>query len=332
MIVSVCIIAYNEENALPHLLSDIVSQDYEAEKMELVLVDSHSNDGTRRLMEAFKNSHPEYLRVKIETNRGKNQASGWNTAIRASEGDVVIRLDAHGRIPKDFVRKNVECLESGEYVSGGPRPNLPESETPWQNMLLLAESSMFGSGIAGFRQGKGKKYVRSMFHAAYRREVLDTVGEFNEDLGRTEDNEFHYRIRKAGYSLCYDPQIHSWQYIRSSLPKMMKQKFGNGYWVALTVKECPGCLGIYHFVPFAFVMGIIVTAVRARLGKPFMAIAMWVAYWITAIAMAFMAVKDEAKHLCQMLLPVVFFLLHVSYGIGSLIGFLKMPFWKKKGM
>ena len=163
-----------------------------------------------------------------------------------------------------------------------------------------------------------------MFHAAYRREVFEKVGLFNENLGRTEDNEMHYRIRQAGYRLCYDPQIHSWQYVRSSIPGMMKQKYGNGDWVARTLGVCPGCLSIYHFVPFAFVIAILVTSILVALKKPFLAIAMWITYWCGAIGMAILAVKNEAKHICQLLLPGIFFLLHLSYGVGSVVGMGKM--------
>ena len=199
MLVSVCTIARNEEEYLPHLLEDITKQDYPAEQIEVVMVDSSSTDGTRRIMERFAEENPQYHNCVVTENPGNNQASGWNQAIRSSTGDIIIRLDAHGRIPEDFVSKNVECMESGEYVTGGPRPNLPEKDTPWQRLLLSAESSMFGSGIAGFRRENEKKYVKSMFHAAYRREVFEKVGLFNENLGRTEDNEMHYRIRQAGY-------------------------------------------------------------------------------------------------------------------------------------
>lgn len=328
MTVTVCVVAKNEERTLPRLLEDIRQQTYPAEEMEVLFVDSLSEDGTRKIMEKFAEENPQYRRVAVLTNEKGNLPAGWNVALRNFEGDVIVRIDAHARIPEDFVQKNVECLEGGESVSGGPRPNLPEEDTPWQRLLLSAESSMFGSSISDFRRGEERKYVKSLFHGAYRREVFEKVGFFNEKLGRTEDNEMHYRMRKAGYRLCFDPSIHSWQYTRSSLRGMMKQKYGNGYWVALTLKVCPKCLGIYYFVPFAFVLGILFTTVRAALGKPRMAILMWTAYCSAAIAMSWAAVRKEAKHLCQLLLPVIFFLLHVSYGVGSLVGFLKLPFWK----
>ena len=308
MLVSICTIARNEEGYLPHLLDDITKQDFPAGQIEVVMVDSGSKDGTRGIMENFAEKNSQFYNCTVTENPGDNQASGWNQAIRTSTGDIIIRLDAHGRIPTDFVSKNVECMESGEDVTGGPRPNLPEKDTPWQRL----------------RRKNEKKYVKSMFHAAYRREVFEKVGLFNENLGRTEDNEMHYRIRKAGYRLCYDPQIHSWQYVRSSVPGMMKQKYGNGEWVARTLGVCPGCLSIYHFVPFAFVLAIIVTTILAAVKKPFLAITMWITYWCGAIGMAVLAVKNEAKHICQLLLPGIFFLLHLSYGVGSVVGMTKM--------
>ena len=79
------------------------------------------------------------------------------------------------------MRKNVKCIEEGEYVSGGPRPSIAEDDTPWKHTLLLAEKSMFGSSIASYRRSHKKKYVKSIFHGAYRKEVFEKAGLFNEE-------------------------------------------------------------------------------------------------------------------------------------------------------
>ncbi len=130
MLVSVCTIARNEEEYLPHLLEDITKQDYPAEQIEVVMVDSSSTDGTRRIMERFAEENPQYHNCFCYGKSGEQSgAPAGNQAIRSSTGDIIIRLDAHGRIPEDFVSKNVECMESGEDVTGGPRPNLPEGYT-----------------------------------------------------------------------------------------------------------------------------------------------------------------------------------------------------------
>ena len=162
MTVSVCIIAYNEEKTLKSLFSDIVHQDYPHEKMEIILVDSMSTDHTKKIMEEFSNQQNGFERVKVLSNPKKNQAAGWNVAIRNSIGDIIIRIDAHTKIPKEFVKKNVNCISSGEDVSGGPRPNIAEDNNIWKLTLLLAEKSMFGSSIATYRRSHHKTYVKSL--------------------------------------------------------------------------------------------------------------------------------------------------------------------------
>lgn len=328
MIISVCVVAYNEERALPDLLECIKSQDYPHDKIEVVLIDSMSDDTTKTIMKRFSDENKDFKNIQVLDNPGKKQAMGWNVAIKNYRGDAILRVDAHASIPFDFVRKNVEVLESGEFVSGGIRPNIIQEKTSWKETLLLAESSMFGSSAASYRRSEKKSYVKSVFHGAYKREVFDNVGGFDEQLGRTEDNEIHYRIRKAGYKICYSPDIISYQHTRSTLKGMLKQKYGNGYWVALTLKVCPGCLSFYHFVPLCFVVGIIGVSILKAIGYPFFSYLMWGMYWLCAVLMSFIAVKGQKKNLYQLSLPILFFLLHVSYGIGSLVGMMKLPFWK----
>lgn len=328
MIISVCVVAYNEEKVLPGILENIKQQNYPHEKMEILLIDSKSKDRTKQIMNQFRSDNEDFLSVKVLDNPGGKLAFGWNVALCNYTGEAILRVDAHATIPQDFVKKNVNVLESGEYVSGGKRPNIIDTPTPWKETLLLAESSMFGSSIADYRRSDKKGYVKSIFHGAYKREVFEKVGFFNEALGRTEDNEMNYRIRKAGYKLCYSPEIISYQHTRSTLSGMLKQKYGNGKWVALTLKACPQCLSIYHFVPFCFVLGIIVTTILMILGYPLLGEIMWGGYWFVAIAMSCLSVRGQKKSMYQLALPILFFLLHVTYGFGSLVGMLKLPFWK----
>lgn len=329
MNISIGIVAYNEEKSLPGVLEDICKQRYSHKKMELLLIDSMSEDGTRTIMDEFAEKYrDEFLNIQVLQNEGRIQSCGWNRAIDAFSTDALIRVDAHSSIPEEFVERNVAALCEGEFVTGGVRPNIVETDLPWQHVLLTAESSMFGSSAAGFRREAKKEYVKSFFHGAYRREVFEKAGKFREDLGRTEDNEFHFRIRKKGFQLCMVPGIISYQMIRPSLIKMCRQKFANGYWIGLTSGVCPGCLSWYHFVPFLFVCGIVVTTILAMFSHAFLAVLMWGLYWLLAVLMAVFAVKGEKKYIGHLLLPVLFFLLHISYGLGTVIGLIQMPFWR----
>ena len=349
---TICVIAYNEEESINTILDCIREQDYGHNLCEVILVDGASTDNTRAVMEQFAKDNEDsanpFKRVLVLDNPKRNLPSGWNVALAHYTSEVIIKVDAHAEIPEDFVSKNIAVLESGEDICGGQRPAILDESTPWKETLLLAENSMFGSGIAPYRNNPGKTYVKSVFHGAYRRKVFDTVGGFNENLVRTEDNEIHYRMREAGFKICFDPQIISYQHIRSSLPKMLKQKYANGYWIGVTSKVCPECLSVYHFVPFAFVsaiglsgitMAVVKLARKCSLIKKFFGKAldgimktfklltgiMWGAYGVLAAVMSVMAsVKaGDKRNKTNAALPGLFLLLHLSYGIGTVAGILK---------
>lgn len=167
MTVSICMIALNEGAVLNGLFRDISNQDYPHNQIEVVLVDSFSKDNTLEMMNDFKNSHYGFMDVKIVQNNRGNQASSWNEALKVATGDIIIRVDAHASIPRNFITKNVMHLEEGESVTGGGRPNIVLGESPWKQTLLAAEESLFGSSIASYRRRPvQKEYVDSMFHAA----------------------------------------------------------------------------------------------------------------------------------------------------------------------
>ena len=229
-------------------------------------------------------------------------------------------------MPSSFISKNVEVLKSGEFASGGRRPNIIDGATSWKETLLCAEQSMFGSSIAPYRNSEKKRYTSSLFCGMYRKEVYDTVGEYNELLPRSEDNDMSYRMRKAGYKLCYSPDIVFYQQTRSTLPKMLKQKFLNGYWIGKTLGISPKCFSLFHFVPFAFIIGIILTSVLSILNLPFLANLMWSAYLLLVFVMSVIETVKKPK-LTNIFLPLIFFLLHLSYGVGTLIGIIELPFW-----
>ena len=110
---------------------------------------------------------------------------------------------------------------------------------------------------------------------------------------------------------------------------MLKQKYLNGYWIGKTMGISPKCFSLFHFVPFAFVLAIIFTTVLALLGFPLLSYLMWIAY-ISLITVMTVAEIIKKPVITNLLLPFIFFLLHISYGVGTLLGLIVMPFWVKK--
>ena len=161
MTVSLCVVAYNEEYFLPKLLKDFEEQTYPHECIEIVLVDGLSTDKTKQIMTDFSKNNTSFYSIQILDNPKRVQAAGWNVAIGKARGDVIIRIDAHSHIPTDFTAKNMALQEKGEYVTGGVRPCLIDTETPWKNTLLEVENSMFGSSISKGRKNTKPSYVKS---------------------------------------------------------------------------------------------------------------------------------------------------------------------------
>lgn len=330
MKITLAVVARNEEACLPSLLDDIRAQTYPHEEIEILLVDSGSSDRTPELMEAFR-EEGGFLRIKISPNPGLIQSAGWNVAIReflSGGAEALVRVDAHARIPADFIASCVEALgegEKAEMVVGGVRTTLCRSDDAWSRTLWMAEESMFGSGISTARHDSTGDYVKSLFHACYRRDVLAEVGGFREDLGRTEDNEFHYRIRQKGYRIFRSPKIHSQQYIRPTLDRMLRQKAGNGFWVGRTLGIVPGCISPYHLVPFVFVAALVTSVILAFFGHPWclqLGLALYASVAILMTIAASFSLQRAGERIpgTAWFLPLLFFCLHVSYGLGTFIG------------
>ncbi|MBR5642763.1 MAG: glycosyltransferase family 2 protein [Salinivirgaceae bacterium] len=320
MIVSLGIIALNEEKYLSAILNDILKQLYPISQIDLILIDSMSDDSTKSIMESFRDEYlNQFYNIRVFENPGQWQANGWNVFIDNAEGDTLIRLDAHTQIPNDFVRKIVSTIETGYFdVVGGKRPTILKDNTAWAKTLLEAENALFGSGLAVFRTSDKARYVKSVFHGAYKKEVFEKVGLFNEKLRRTEDNEIHWRIRHNGFKIWYDPTIVSYQYARPTLLKMLKQKYLNGYWIGKTMWICPKCFSLYHFAPLCFVLSLILFSALSRISyiPLFVLVCLYGIFDLfnTAISIA------KNKNLGMIILLGIFPMLHITYGLGTLFG------------
>ena len=330
IIVSFIVIAYNAGDKLTSLLEDLKKQSYNHNNIELILVDSSSTDNTKYIMNNFKNSDNDFMGVKVLDNPKKVLPSGWNVALKEAKGDIILRVDAHSSLPEDFIEKNVKYINEGEKIVGGHRISIIDDDNNWQRVLLTAEKSLFGSGIAAYRRSESKKYVKTLAHAAYAKEVFDNVGMYNENLFRTEDNEMHYRMSEKGYKFYFNPEIVSYHHARNEFKKMCKQKYLNGYWIGLTMGVCPKCFSIYHFVPFVFVLALIVLSLLALIGgitTPLLLLCG--AYLIVNLGISLIEIIKN-KFLIEMVtLPIILLSLHICYGVGTLVGFIKLPIFMK---
>lgn len=356
--VSLFVVAQNEEPYLSHLLADIKAQDFLHQALEVLLIDSCSEDGTRQLMLDFAASERDFWRVQVLDNPGRYLPQGCNIALAAASGDVLVRIDAHARIPSDFVSRCVEVLEEGHEAVGGPRPTIATEPSAFNDLLQAAEESAFGASAAGYRRssaatGKGHAHatgtatgaatgtatgtaagagtgaaaksrgraVNSLFHGAYRRHVFDVVGNYDERLLRTEDNDMSQRIQTAGFELWMDDRIYSEQYLRPSLGGLLRQKSGNAFWIGRTLWLKPRAIRLTNLVPLVFVLAIIAGLVLGFCLSWWPLIALAIVY--AALALAIGQAKfwqTKPKNPWLIWLPALFCGLHLCYGAATLWG------------
>jgi glycosyltransferase involved in cell wall biosynthesis len=328
--ISLLIVARDAAGALPALLDDVIKQDFDLQMLQIVFVDGCSTDGTAGAFQRFRDAHPR-LSVRVLTNQKRYLGAGWNAGLAASTGDIVIRVDAHARLPIDFLRRNAECISRGHDVCGGYRESV--CAPGFQGKLaFLAERSRFGASAAQYRNRAAAGVVDTVAHGAYRRRVFETVGGFDERLLRTEDNEFHFRVRRAGFEIYYDPAIHSFHHARRTPGGLLRQKFLNGLWVGLGLGIEPRAFAWRHIAPFIFALGVLaslaclVTHAARSCGASCLAVIL-TCYASCAAAHSFSAVRSERGPQWPFLvcLPPVFFLMHLAYGLGTLIGIGRLP-------
>ena len=323
--VSFVVIALNAAATITTLFDCIKRQTYPHELIEIILVDGCSIDGTKEIMEKFALENCSFGGIQILNNPGKTLPCGWNIALKAVSGDAIVRVDAHCFISDDFIELNVCNIEKGENICGGKVVSIPAENTAWSIVVNEAENSMFGGSFATFRHAETVRYVDTAAFAMYRKCVFDNVGYYNEILTRTEDNEMHYRIRRAGYKFYYDPQIVSYRKTRPSFGKLLKQKYLNGYWIGRTLGIEPRCISIYHFVPLAFVIAIILTLCLSLSGILWPMVTLCCLYGAVNISISVIAaLSNKEKNIYYLCLPLIFLMLHICYGVGTVIGIIQI--------
>ena len=324
-LVSVIMPVRNEAAYIERSLGAVLDQDYPADRMEILVVDGLSDDGTREWVLARAAAD---ARIRLLDNPARIVPPGLNLGIRQARGEIVVRVDGHCEIAPDYVRQCVEHLLAGfegapvEAV-GGPIETV--GETAESQAIALAMSSWFGVGGSAFRTVQDRAMlVETVAFPAYRRRTLQQLGPFDEELVRNQDDEYNYRLLKSGGRILLTPDIRSRYYSRSSLRSLWRQYYQYGFWKVRVMQKHPRQMRARQFVPPAFVAGLIGSAGLGLLFRP--------VWWLLGLVLALYAVANAAASLSvgrahgldhTPRLLVIHPILHLSYGLGFLAGLLR---------
>lgn len=319
----------NEAGYIERSLGSVLAQDYPPEQMEIIVADGMSTDQTRALIAGFQTRFP---RLKVIDNPGKIAPTGLNRAIAQASGDIIVRVDGHCEIAPDYLRRCVHYLQSGAADGvGGPIETI--GETLSARVIATAMSSAFGVGGSAFRTIKDQTMLTdTVAFPAYTRTIIERAGPYDEELVRNQDDEYNYRLRKLGAKILLAADVQSRYYSRSTFRKVFKQYYQYGYWKVRVLQKHPRQMSLRQFVPPAFVAALL----AGLLAASFLPLGAWLLAGILGcyllanlLASARSASKSDAFGSHLLLLPIVYTALHISYGLGFLVGLIKFaPRWQ----
>jgi glycosyltransferase involved in cell wall biosynthesis len=230
---------FNEQRTIRSLLDSIYHQTYPRQNIEVIIADGLSTDQTRQEIIGFKLAN-EDLVVEVVDNPKRSIPSGLNQAIDTARGDYIVRLDAHSVPAEDYVARSISALESelGDNV-GGLWEIQPGSDTWQARSIARAAAHPLGVGDARYRVGGRAQEVDTVPFGAFRRSLIERIGNFDETLLTNEDYEFNTRIRKAGGKIWFDPGIKSRYIARRSFGDLARQYWRYGFWKVKMLRRFP---------------------------------------------------------------------------------------------
>jgi succinoglycan biosynthesis protein ExoA len=315
----------NEAAFIERSLGAVLAQDYKRDRMEVIVADGMSDDGTRALIESFQR---DYRNLRLIDNPQRIVSTGLNAALREVKGEIIVRVDGHCEIASDYVSRCVSHLTNNQAECvGGPVETIGESYTA--QAIAAAMSSPFGVGGSGFRVGaKEPRLADTAPFPAYKLETIKRAGGFDEELVRNQDDEYNYRLRKLGGRILLSPEVRSRYYSRARVLSLWKQYFQYGYWKVRVLQKHPRQMQVRQFVPPLFVLTLFALAVTApiiRWSSILLAVAL-LAYVIATLASAIHAAANT-KWRFLLLLPIAFAIIHLAYGLGFIVGLVR--FWSR---
>jgi glycosyltransferase involved in cell wall biosynthesis len=290
--------------------------------MEVVIADGNSTDQTRLQIEKFREAKPD-LRIRVVENAKRSIPAGLNQALRAAEGEIIVRLDAHSVPSADYVAKCAEALKAGcgENV-GGVWQILPGGKGWLAKAISIAAAHPLGAGDARYRIGGRAQAVDTVPFGAFKRSLVERIGYFDETLLTNEDYEFNVRIRQAGGQIWLDPDIHSRYYARSSLKALWSQYWRYGFWKAKMLKRYPKTLRWRQAIPPLFVLSLVVLG----LASIWLPVFRWVlaaemgVYILGLFGAGLPAATKEGSWQLGLGIPLALAVMHLAWGSSVWIG------------
>lgn len=317
--ISVILPIRNEEDKILTTLNSILNQNYESDRIEILVSDGCSYDNTITIINNLANQDN---RIKLINNNYKIVSTGFNLALNEAKGDIIIRIDGHCEITHNYIEKCCNLLSETEAdIVGGVIETI--SSGLIGNAISIAQSSMFGVGGVKFRNKDLKEdgFVDTLAFGAHRREIFSDIGAYDEEMVCNQDDEFNHRVLQAGKKIWMDPTIKTKYYARQSFKKLFKQYFNYGLYKVRGIQKRREVASVRHLIPSTFILTLIIAViVGVILQLPSITFSVGFLYLIFNLAASIFSTSSIRE---IPLISLAFWILHLGYGLGFIWGLIR---------
>lgn len=316
--VAVIMPVLNEEQHLAEAVAAITGQDYPG-SVQIALALGPSTDATDEVARRLQAEDPRILLVPNPTGR---TPAGLNAALAATTHPIVVRVDGHALLPKDYISTAVEVLlRTGADNVGGVMA--AEGVTDFERAVACAMRSPLGVGAASFHTGGQEGPALTVYLGAFRRDALERVGGYDEAYVRAQDWEMNHRIRESGGLIWFTPGMEVTYRPRSTVKALATQYLQYGRWRREIMRQHPQTVSLRYLAPPAAVVGLAATAAVGTVG----AVSGWKHAWLGAVPAAGYAaavttggwlISRGEPGAVRARVPVALATMHMSWGVGFL--------------
>ncbi|AEA44178.1 glycosyltransferase family 2 protein [Fluviicola taffensis] len=296
-------------------------------KLVVNVVDGVSNDGTLELLESLQK---KYAELHIVTNEKQLTPFAFNLGIYATkDADYYQIIGARQIVSQNYLKEAVESLQSDETIwcVGGQVNNVYLNKE--SKMIAQAMSTSFGMGLGNFRTLNESGFVDTVGTPMYPAWVFEKIGYFDEELIRNQDDDFNFRVLKAGGKILYNHSISLKYYVRGSVSQLWKQFMQYGYWKVYVNKKHKAVTTLRQLVPPVFVLYLILVQFLFLIhpllwlyGLSFFGVYIMLGLFITS------RIAESVSDFNRIF--IIFPILHISYGWGYLKGIVAFLIANKK--
>ena len=333
--ISIIIPIRNEVKSIKRTIDSILYQNDMDQQIEILIADGMSHDGTREIIEDY---HQNNENIHLIDNSEQIVAIGFNRALSIARGNYIIRIDGHSKIEHDFIKNSLKLFATVDAdCVGGATQHVASGIIG--DAIRISQTSRFGVGVVPFRLGsENGRFVDTLAFGVYKREVFEKLGGYDEELVRNQDDEFNFRLIQNGGKIWLDPSIKSTYYTRISLFKLFKQYFQYGFYKIRVMQKRKGFASWRHLFPGIFVLALFLSFILIPTIEIYLPIYLIACSYAVAniLATLWEALKQIINQELRknyfslfsfILMPLVFFTLHFSYGLGFICGL--FYFWDK---